>query len=145
MYFVDRLKLEEQLVYLNQLIFLLEEQQKWQTPVEKMALERITHMIIEVILDIGNSMIDGFIMRDPGSYEDIIEILTDEKVITSQVANELKEIILWRKKLVHEYTEVNHEELCKVFLLKLSSIKAFIPSVTEYLNNELGPVSAFKN
>lgn len=26
-------------------------------------------------------MIDGFIMRDPGSYEDIIDILVDERVI----------------------------------------------------------------
>ena len=34
------------------------------------------------MMDVGNLMIDGFIMRDPGSYEDIIDILIDEKVIT---------------------------------------------------------------
>ena len=31
-------------------------------------------------------MIDGFIMRDPGSYEDIIDIMEDERVITTEMA-----------------------------------------------------------
>ncbi|KAB7666489.1 DUF86 domain-containing protein [Bacillus sp. B1-b2] len=145
MYFVDRLKLEEQLHYLNNLILLFEKKTEWRTEIEKLSLERITHMIIEVILDIGNSMIDGFIMRDPGSYEDIIDILTDEKVINDEVAHDLKEIILWRKSLVHEYTAINHLELQRVFKDKISSIKEFNPSVSGYLLNELGPVSAFKN
>ena len=38
--------------------------------------------VIESIIDVGNTMIDGFIMRDPGGYEDIIDIMEDEKVIT---------------------------------------------------------------
>lgn len=29
-------------------------------------------------------MIDGFIMRDPGSYDDIMDILVDEKVVTEK-------------------------------------------------------------
>ena len=31
-------------------------------------------------------MIDGFIMRDPGGYEDIIDIMEDEKVITKEMS-----------------------------------------------------------
>ena len=38
-------------------------------------------------------MIDGFIMRDPGSYEDIIDIMEDEKVITSEMSDPLKRVI----------------------------------------------------
>ncbi len=57
------------------------------------ALERIAHVIIESIIDVGNSMIDGFIMRDPGSYEDIIDIMEDEKVITAEMADPLKHVI----------------------------------------------------
>ncbi|GAA3319942.1 hypothetical protein GCM10020331_028930 [Ectobacillus funiculus] len=37
-----------------------------------------------VFLDVGNAIIDGFIMRDPGSYEDIIDILVDEKGCTAE-------------------------------------------------------------
>ena len=48
----------------------------------QLALERMVQISIDSVLDVGNAMIDGFIMRDPGSYEDIIDILLDEKVIT---------------------------------------------------------------
>ena len=41
-------------------------------------------------------MIDGFIMRDPGSYDDIIDILEDEKVIQSEQAIPLKAFISLR-------------------------------------------------
>lgn len=144
MYFVDREKIDEQLRYLQQLISQFENQDSWNTFIEKIALERITHMMIEVILDVGNSMIDGFIMRDPGSYDDIVDILTDEKVITTEIAQDIKELLLWRKQLVHHYTDINHQELTAVFGEKINSIQSFIPSVKNYLAHELGPVSAFK-
>ncbi|WP_312098491.1 DUF86 domain-containing protein [Niallia sp.] len=144
MYFVDREKIDEQLSYYQELISQFENQDIWNTFMEKVALERITHMMIEVILDVGNSMIDGFIMRDPGSYEDIVDILTDEKVITMEMAQDIKELILWRKQLVHHYTNIDHKRLAAVFAEKMNSIKSFIPSVKEYLIHELGPVSAFK-
>lgn len=57
------------------------EHSSWNTEIEKKALERIVHLLIENVLDVGNAMIDGFIMRDPGSYDDIIDILVDEKVV----------------------------------------------------------------
>ena len=38
-------------------------------------------------------MIDGFIMRDPGSYEDIIDILMDERVISEEDGQGMKEVI----------------------------------------------------
>ena len=91
LYFVDRDKIEETLLYYESRIRLFEENQEWNTSIEKAALERILHMIIESFLDVGNSMIDGFIMRDPGSYEDIIDILDDEKVITTEMSEGFKE------------------------------------------------------
>ncbi|WP_400243013.1 DUF86 domain-containing protein [Niallia sp. JL1B1071] len=144
MYFVDREKIEEQLRYYQELICQFENQDTWNTFMEKVALERITHLMIEVILDVGNSMIDGFIMRDPGSYDDIVDILTDEKVITLGTAQDIKELILWRKQLVHHYTDIDHQKLAASFAQKMNSIKSFIPSVKDYLIHELGPVSAFK-
>ena len=49
------------------------------------------------MLDVGNSMIDGFIMRDPGSYDDIIDILEDEKVITTEMSESYKRVVPLRK------------------------------------------------
>jgi uncharacterized protein YutE (UPF0331/DUF86 family) len=144
MYFVDREKIEEILLYLEKLIELFSKQTEWSTPVQKAALERIAQMMLEAVLDVGNSMIDGFIMRDPGSYEDIIDILMDEKVVSAETGSILKKLIAYRKMLVQMYTQVNHTELQTEFAANLESFTVFASNVREYLENELGPVSAFR-
>lgn len=144
MYFVDREKIEKTLLFYEENLQLIVAA-NWTSVVEKKALERISHLTIEAILDVGNSMIDGFIMRDPGSYEDIIDILEDEKVVTTEVANELKEIIRFRKVIVQDYLEINHDELILSLQKNKESLASFPQAVRSYLENELGPVSAFKN
>jgi uncharacterized protein YutE (UPF0331/DUF86 family) len=143
MYFVDRGKLETTLVFLEKQISLFSSQVDWSTPIEKAALERITHLIIESVLDAGNAIIDGFIMRDPGSYEDIIEILIDEKVVTKKTGTSLKTLVQYRKVLVQLYTEIDHTELLNQFSSLIGDVALFPKNVRDYLENELGPVSAF--
>lgn len=145
MYFVDREKIESMLKYLEVQIRLFRGQKEWSTPLERAALERLCQMMIESILDVGNSMIDGFIMRDPGSYEDIIDILIDEKVISGTTGEYLKVLILYRKNLVQDYLEIPHHELQEQFSQYLHELEGFSTNVRDYLVNELGPVSAFKN
>jgi uncharacterized protein YutE (UPF0331/DUF86 family) len=145
MYFVDRQKIEEILIYLEKLIALFSKQGEWSTAIQQAALERIVQMMLESVIDVGNAMIDGFIMRDPGSYEDIIDILMDEKVVSAETGNTLKRLIAYRKKLVQMYTQIDHLELQKDFAANLEVFSVFASNVREYLVNELGPVSAFKN
>lgn len=145
MYFVDRDKIEERLQFLEATIQLFNEQKGWTTPIEIRALERIGHIAIDAILDVGNAMIDGFIMRDPGSYEDIIDIMMDEKVVSNEEGNQLKEVIFLRKQLVQDYTEVDHSVLEEVLKKNIHVISAFPVNVRAYLENELGTVSAFKS
>jgi uncharacterized protein YutE (UPF0331/DUF86 family) len=144
MYFVDREKIEEILLYLEKLVDLFSKQTEWSTPIQKAALERIFQMMLEAVLDVGNSMIDGFIMRDPGSYEDIIDILMDEKVVSAETGNSLKKLISYRKMLVQMYTKINHPELQTEFAANIENFTVFAKNVREYLENELGPVSAFR-
>jgi uncharacterized protein YutE (UPF0331/DUF86 family) len=145
MYFVDREKIEEILVYMNDQLSIVSSQSVWDSTTQKLALERIGHTLIESVLDVGNSMIDGFIMRDPGSYEDIIDILLDEKVIDGSMSGDLKRLIEQRKVLVQEYTEVDHGDLLHILSDLHSTLEQFPAKVRSYLENELGPVSAFKN
>ncbi|MCJ7840319.1 DUF86 domain-containing protein [Lederbergia sp. NSJ-179] len=144
MYFVDREKIEERLTFMEAQLTILKSRQQWETAIEKAALERVAHTIIEAILDTGNAMIDGFIMRDPGSYEDIVDILLDEKVIHSSLANILKEVITCRKMLVQQYEAVDHSLLMEKVVKQLDYLEEFPVSVRKYLVHELGPVSAFK-
>lgn len=144
MYFVDRHKIENTLNFLEEELRLYQTQEEWTSDVEKKALERIGHTLIECILDIGNDMIDGFIMRDPGSYDDIMDILTDEKVVSQAEGDSLKYLIAYRKTLVQDYLNVNHEELDELLSRHAETLEKFPARIRDYLNHELGPVSAFK-
>ncbi|MFK2826501.1 DUF86 domain-containing protein [Bacillus sp. B190/17] len=144
MYFVDREKIEETLKFMEVQLSSFAEQPQWETAIERAALERIAHTVIESVLDVGNAMIDGFIMRDPGSYEDIIDILEDEQVVEKESAVFLKRVITLRKVLVQQYTSVHHKEVEQVLKDNRHALEQFPGKVREYLTNELGPVSAFK-
>ncbi|MBB4826978.1 uncharacterized protein YutE (UPF0331/DUF86 family) [Sporosarcina luteola] len=144
MYFIDRNKIYETLTYMEQLLDLFRQETKWgEDRVHSLALERLSHGIVESIIDVGNSMIDGFIMRDPGSYEDIIDILEDEKVVTPQMADPLKRVVELRKMIVRDFAKVDIGTLDAVLNGCLSELAAFPQKVRDYLENELGPVSAF--
>lgn len=144
MYFVDRKKIESTLLYMEGLT---NEYQNhtFDSFLEKLSLERITHMTIESVIDVGNMMIDGFIMRDPGSYEDIIDILTDEKLIPEAQQEKFKSFIRLRKMLVQDYLDINHAAIHSIWENSGEVIEKFPAAVRRYLDEELGPVSAFSN
>lgn len=142
-YFVDRDHIEEMLIYIDSCIETFETQRMWDSRIEQLALERLAHVLIEAIVDVGQQMIDGFVMRDAGSYVDIIDILNDEQVVSEEDATALKEVVEARKSLVRSYISVDHRRIDDLLQRRLPSFKAFSPSVRRYLDEELGPVSAF--
>ncbi|MDP9738601.1 UNVERIFIED_ORG: uncharacterized protein YutE (UPF0331/DUF86 family) [Bacillus sp. B2I3] len=145
MYFVDRQKIEQILGFLEKQLGLFEGQDNWDGDHSELIAERLIQTSIDSVLDVGNAVIDGFIMRDPGSYEDIIDILQDEKVISEEKAMQFKKVLPLRKMLVQDFIEVDHKELNAVFSENIEAFKQFPDLVRNYLTNELGPVSAFKN
>ncbi|WP_404453882.1 DUF86 domain-containing protein [Virgibacillus necropolis] len=142
MYFVDRNKIEETLIYMDGLLQELGKQ-SFESFRDKLVLERITQMVIESMLDVGNMMIDGFIMRDPGSYEDIIDILVDEKVLPSDELEAYKSVIKLRTMLVKEYLTIDHEKVERTIKTNEQTLNTFSERVRAYLDNELGVANAF--
>lgn len=143
MYFVNRSDIEKRIHLIDQLIEQIDGDKLLTSDIEKLALERRIHVVIESILDVGNSMIDGFIMRDPGSYHDIIDILIDEQVLPKADESNYKEIIDLRQMIVQQYTNINHEHLAATLLENKDVIKKFSEHIRNYLENELGPAHAF--
>ncbi|MCA0971770.1 DUF86 domain-containing protein [Halobacillus litoralis] len=142
MYFVDREKIEQILKYMERVMDEME-QPSYDSFSDGLLLERLVHVSIESILDVGNMMIDGFIMRDPGSYDDIIDILTDERVLPENQQAGFKAFVQLRKMVVQQYTEIDHKHLLHVWNEEKGSLKQFPDRVRTYLEQELGPVSAF--
>ena len=145
MYFVDRKKIEQTLQFLEQTMAVFSAKEEYVQQIDQYALERMAQLMIDCILDVGNAIIDGFIMRDPGSYEDIIDILVDEKVVQLKEGEGLKEIVRLRKMLVQDYISVQHEQVIAALQEQRAVIEAYPSHVRRYLEQELGPVSAFTN
>lgn len=144
MYFVDREKIEQILQYIDELLDEFD-QHSFNSSLEKLGLERIVHMFIESTLDVGNMMIDGFIMRDPGSYEDIIDILVDEKVIPISDQENFKAVIKLRNVVVRDYVEIDHQLLLETMTQNKTKLEQFSTYIRTYLNTELGVAHAFSN
>ena len=145
MYFVDRKKIEQTLQFLEQTMAVFSAKEEYVQQIDQYALERMAQLMIDCILDVGNAIIDGFIMRDPGSYEDIIDILVDEKVVQPKEGEGLKEVIRLRKMLVQDYISVQHEQVIAALQKQRAVMEAYPSHVRRYLEHELGPVSAFTN
>lgn len=143
MYFVDRKKITDILEVVEKYRVLLSNIPMKKSQYELLAMERMMTVIVEGILDVGNAMIDGFIMRDPGSYEDIVDILVDERVVVEEEGERLKQVISLRKMLIQDYMYVDYEQLENVWRMNNTSIQIFRNSVELYLERELGVVTAF--
>ena len=138
MYFVNKEKLDKKLNYLQQLINDYPDYRD-----NHYAFERISQMLIESSVDIGNMIIDGFILRDPGNYKDVIDILELENVISKDAQNNVNQTVDVRKQFVHFYDELDTIQLKPLFDKTLDYYQQFIDEVIQFLNNENVPITAF--
>ncbi|GIO52570.1 DUF86 domain-containing protein [Paenibacillus cellulositrophicus] len=100
--------------------------------------ERALHLAIEVVTDVGSYLIDGFIMRDASSYEDIVEITHEERVFDDEVFAVLAELVSLRKPLVQEYYAWDRRSLHKLTPVLPDILEQFSVQVRDYLKQELG-------
>ena len=123
MYFVNKDQLNAKLKYIQQLTEQYEENKH-----NHFAFERIAQMLIESSVDIGNMIIDGFILRDPGNYKDVIDI------------NQTVDV---RKQFVHYYDELDTANLMTLFDNALPFYRQFIQEVIQFVESENVPITAF--
>lgn len=142
MYQVNVEKIEQHLSYFEQVLTAITpvihtEKGMQMDRLTELALERTLHIALETVADVGNYLIDGFIMRDPGSYEDIVDILEDETVIEAGMAETLRTVVNMRKKLITHYTSVNSGEVYTILQTHFSHLQQFPINVRDYLKREL--------
>ncbi len=136
MYFVDKTLLNKRLAY-------IEEMSKLVDTDDKLALERTCQMLIEATVDVGNMIIDAFILRDPGSYQDVIDIMEQEKVIDSNDALKFKNTLKWRTELTRNYTDIDHQSMKRDFLDNIDAYKNFKASFEHFRKTDPQAVTAF--
>ncbi|MEJ7541842.1 DUF86 domain-containing protein [Staphylococcus intermedius] len=138
MYFVDKTQLETKLKYLKQLT------EDYETVKSNhYAFERVAQMLIESSVDIGNMIIDAFILRDPGNYKDVIDILELEGAISKETQHALHQTIDVRRQFVHYYDTLDTAQLIPLFDETVPFYQQFIQEILQFLENENVPVTAF--
>lgn len=142
MYFVNREKINETLTHMETMLSRLDQLEGDAFTIE-LAKQRLAVHLMEGVIDVGNSMIDGFIMRDPGSYEDIVDILLDERVLDAETAEATKALVGLRAHYVREFVTADSARFDLWVDRDKSTFEAFPEQVRRYLEVELGPVSAF--
>lgn len=140
MYYVNREAIESRLACIPEIAgALADAAADWKgTVVQGLAQERALHLAVEIATDVGSSLIDGFVMRDASSYEDIIDIIAGEGVVGKEVAEPLRQLVSLRKPLVQEYDRWPRGELHPFTPRLPELLVTFSKEVREYLNRELG-------
>ena len=100
-------------------------------------------MLIEASVDVGNMIIDGFVLRDPGNYLDVMDIMKTEGVIPEDDFTKFEETFKFRNILVREYEDVDHEAMRKVFRDNLSAYANFKENVLHFFETDPQAVTAF--
>lgn len=140
MYYVNRESIAERLACIPDIARALEEAAAHWTAslTQGLAQERALHLAVEITTDVGSALIDGFVMRDASSYEDIIDIIAGEDVISPVVADPLRRLVLLRKPLVQDYARWPRRELHPLTGELPQLLRRFSAEVTAYLDRELG-------
>ena len=102
------------------------------------AQERLLHLAVELVTDVGSLLIDGFIMRDASSYEDIIDILQGEGVFPETLYERLQALVRLRKPLVQEYARLERNRLDPLTKALPDILPEFGESVKQFIVKELG-------
>ncbi|WP_442601410.1 DUF86 domain-containing protein [Paenibacillus sp. KN14-4R] len=140
MYFINEEQIEARLQFIPELVKACEElkQVDMQAGVRnQLAQERVLHLAIETVTDIGSLLIDGFILRDASSYEDIVEILRGEQAFSDEIAQLLIELVKLRKPLVQEYMTWDRQGLHPMMTKLPEALPEFVTSVRSFIHKEL--------
>lgn len=92
-------------------------------PYVQTATERFFHILIEILIDLGNYIIRMKNLGAPETYVDTFRILCDKNILSKDLKNDLENMTRLRNKLVHGYINIMNSVLLKIIKEKLEMIK----------------------
>lgn len=142
MYYVNHEQIEQRLQFLHVIVNgCMQVTTEWEARhadiTLQLAQERLLILAIETITDVGSLLIDGFLLRDASSYEDIIEILQVEQVYEPSIASALLELVKLRRSLMQEYMSWNRSTLHPLTLQLPTLLPKFADDVAAFIRKEL--------
>lgn len=100
---------------------------------QRFAVERALHVAIESVTDVGNIVIDALIMREPGSYPDIVRVLMEEGVVSREWFQHFEAALVFRNRIVHDYRFITPQEDAEAVANFSPLFPEFVQAVRAYL------------
>lgn len=88
--------------------------------------------LIQTSVDLGGYILSLRNIKSPDTMADIFEILKNEKIVSSQVVDQLKKSVGLRNIVVHEYDDINYQVVADVVNHHLDTFTKYIQEISEY-------------
>lgn len=95
----------------------------------KGSLERYLYLAIQSTIDLAEAFISFKNFRKPTTFKESFQILEEEKIIDSQLADKLVGMAGFRNIVAHDYEEINYGIVYDILQNRLKDIEEFIASV----------------
>lgn len=102
---------------------------------KRLKAERLLQLAIEACIDIAELIIVDQRLRAPTDAAQAIEILGEEKMINSSFAKSFAKAVGFRNILVHDYIDINYEEVADKINNRLSDFDRFAQEVAKFLTS----------
>lgn len=103
---------------------------------EHWVAERGLQLAAETLFDIGNHVLAGHFNVHPDSYEDVVEHLADQGVISADLRERLRGLGGFRNILVHEYLDVDLARVHEFLQEGLDDFAEFANQVESFLQEQ---------
>ncbi|MDP3296875.1 MAG: DUF86 domain-containing protein [Thermodesulfovibrionia bacterium] len=103
-----------------------------------MAVERASALAAEIIIDILSHILTSDHNLFPETYEEAIELSSNQKIITGALYKELKGLGGYRNILIHEYLGLDYGEVYKNFKKLVDVIPLFQREIIQYMDRRGG-------
>lgn len=98
------------------------------------AVERYLYLLCQSTIDLAEAVLVYFKLRTPATYGEVFEILSENKIISANLASKMKKMTGFRNILVHAYGEVNQEILFQVLHGDIKDIKSFLDKIKKRID-----------
>lgn len=95
--------------------------------------EHYLQLSIEIVLDVCRHLVVALNVKTPEDSRGLFQILSEQNVLTREFEEKNKNMAGFRNRLVHEYSEVDHEKVYSYLQNYFGEFEKFIVEISRYL------------
>lgn len=93
------------------------------------AVERYLYLVVQATIDLADALVAFKHFRKPSTPREPFEILNEEKLISSALAEKLMKMVGFRNILAHDYEKIDYDIVYDILQKQLKDIECFIKRI----------------